>query len=120
METKKSKSQLNPKQAAVIKKVVEGKSQTKAYKEVYGTKDDDIAGASAARMLGNERVKSALQEALEKKGITADSIAETMLEIRQNRDWRAKDAFVDKAVKYTKLDETGDEKKPKSVYIEFE
>lgn len=108
MSTKKTKAttaSLNPRQAEVIKKIVEeGKSQTAAYAEVYPVKNSEVATAGASRMLANVNVQNALQEALRDQGIDEQSIAETLITIRKNRDWRAKEAFVKHAGKFLGYD----------------
>lgn len=93
-KTKETDPQLNPKQLAVVKKIAEGHSATQAYLEVYAVKNSDVAGAAAARMLGNVRVQDALQNMLVEAGIGMESITEVMTELRNQRDWRAKDAFL--------------------------
>lgn len=95
---------MNPKQKRVVKLIVEGKSQTAAYKEVYKTSNNDSARASASQMLSKPSVKNALQEALKRKGVDEDSIADTLLEMKRNRDWRAKESYVDRAGKFLGYD----------------
>lgn len=90
---------LDPKHAAVIRKHVGGKSKKQAYKEVYKS-SDATAEANGPRLLGSARVKNALQQAMRAKGLDEGSIAETLGEIRKNRDWRAKDAYVDRASQF--------------------
>ena len=91
---------MNPKQKAVVKLVAEGQSQTQAYKNVYGVESDDTAKASASRLLTKDNVQNALQKALIRKGLDEDSIADTLLEMRNNRDWRAKESAVDRIAKF--------------------
>lgn len=88
---------LNPRQAAVIKKIAEGKTQTDAYMEVYGV-GNDTARANAPRMLA--KASTQLARALREKGIDEESIADTLLEIKGNDDWRAKSDYVDKSAKF--------------------
>lgn len=90
---------MNVRQKQVIKKIVEGKTQTDAYAEVYGT-SKEVAAANAPRMLGNDRVQNELQQALNRKGLNEDAIADTLLEMRNNRDWRAKESAVDRIAKF--------------------
>jgi len=87
--------------------VDEGKSQTQAYAEIYPVKNSEVASAASARMLGNVSVQNALQEALREKGIDEESIADTMVQIRNNRDWRAKDAYIKYAGKFLGYDREG-------------
>lgn len=95
---------MNPRQTKVVKLVAEGKSQTAAYKEVYGVESNDTAKKSASRMLTKDNVKNALQEALRAKGIDEGSIGDTLLEMKNNRDWRAKESFVDRSSKFLGYD----------------
>ena len=91
---------MNPRQKKVVKLVAEGKSQTAAYKEVYKSKSDSIAAPAASQLLRNPKVQNALQEALRAKGIDEDSIGDTLLEMKNNRDWRAKESYVDRTAKF--------------------
>lgn len=93
-------TKLNPKQAEVIKRVVKGQSQTQAYKEVYEVESDGTAKTNASRMLSKANVQNALQQALNRKGLNEDAIADTLLEMRNNRDWRAKESAVDRIAKF--------------------
>jgi len=95
---------MNVKQKKVVKLVAEGKSQTAAYKEVYKVKSNEVAGANASKMLGKSSVKNALQEALRAKGVDEASIGDTLLEMKRNRDWRAKESYVDRAGKFLGYD----------------
>lgn len=95
MSTKTKKPKLNHRQAAVIEKmVVEHKSATQAYAEVYPVKNSEVAQVNASRMLSNAKVQNALQESLHRHGHTEDRISEELENIRKQRDWRAKDAYV--------------------------
>lgn len=48
---------------------------TKAYKAVYGEGlDDDVAGANAARLLGNARVKEYLEERFQQEVMSSDEV----------------------------------------------
>jgi len=96
---------MNPRQKRVVKLVAEGKSQTAAYKEVYGVTSDDVAKKSASRLLTNDNVKNALQEALRAQGIDEVSIGQTLIEMKNNRDWRAKESFVDRSSKFLGYDQ---------------
>lgn len=96
---------MNPKQKKVIKLIAEGKSQTAAYKEAYGVKDDKIAAPGASNLLRNPKVQNALQEALRRKGIDEDSIADSLLELKHNRDWKAKESFIDRVAKFHSYDQ---------------
>ena len=87
---------LNPKQAAVIKKVAGGKSQTQAYKEEYGVKNDRVAQAASSRMLSNVISKNALQESLRANGHDEQGIADKLTSIGNNREWRAQSDYVEK------------------------
>lgn len=91
---------MNPRQKKVVKLVAEGKSQTAAYKEVYGVESDEVAAAAASRSLGTVKVQNALQEALRAKGVDEDSIADTLIQLKNNRDWRAKESYVDRTAKF--------------------
>lgn len=93
-------NKLNPKQAEVVKRVVKGQSQTQAYKDVYGVTDDNVAAASSSKLLRKDKVQNELQKALHRKGLDEDSIADTLLEMRNNRDWRAKESAVDRIAKF--------------------
>lgn len=84
----------------VVKLVAEGKSQTQAYKDVYGVTTDNVAASSASELLRKPKVQNALQEALRRKGIDEDSIADTLLEMKNNRDWKAKESYVDRVSKF--------------------
>lgn len=96
---------MNPRQKKVVKLVAEGKSQRAAYKEAYGVKDDVVADVNASRLLSSAKVGNALQEALRAKGIDEDSIGDTLLEMKNNRDWRAKESFVDRSTKFLGYDQ---------------
>lgn len=93
-------NKLNPKQAEVVKRVVKGQSQTQAYKDVYGVTDDNVAAASSSKLLRKDKVQNELQKALHRKGLDEDAIADTLLEMRNNRDWRAKESAVDRIAKF--------------------
>src|SRR5260370_30668944 len=55
---------LSPKHEAFVQAYVSrGMNGTKAYRAVYpGIKSDDVAGAAAARLLGNVRVQARIAE----------------------------------------------------------
>jgi len=91
---------MNPKQKKVIKLIAEGKSQTAAYKEAYGVTDDNQAAVGGSQLIRNPKVQNALQEALRRKGVDEDSITESLLELKHNRDWRAKESFIDRTGKF--------------------
>ena len=94
------KPKLNARQAQVIKRIVEGSSATQAYKKVYKTPTTAAANANATRMLAKDSVRNALEEAMRKKGIDEGSIADTLIEMKHNRDWRSKESFVDRAARF--------------------
>lgn len=93
-------NKLNPRQAKVVKLVAEGKSQTAAYKEAYGVTDENQAAVGGSQLIRNPKIQNALQEALNRKGLNEDAIADTLLEMRNNRDWRAKESAVDRIAKF--------------------
>jgi hypothetical protein len=101
----KKEPELNPKQAMVIKKIVEGESASKAYQEVYQTKNGDVAKSNASRLLTNVNVQNALQTALRKEGINETSIAKTLIQVKNNKDWKAKSDFIDKSAKFLGYDQ---------------
>ena len=47
---------------------------TRAYKAVYGVEDDNVAGASAARLLGKVKVKAEIERRLKEKAMAADEV----------------------------------------------
>jgi len=96
---------MNPRQKKVVKLVAEGKSQRAAYKEVYGVTDDNVASANASEMLSKPNVRNALQQALRDQGIDEVSIGQTLIEMKNNRDWRAKESFVDRSSKFLGYDQ---------------
>lgn len=97
---------LNPRQAAVITKIVkEHKSGTQAYAEVYPVKNSDVARANVSTMLANPSVQNALQQALRDAGINEESIATELVKIGKSWDWRAKDAYVKNASKFLGYDQ---------------
>lgn len=72
-------NELNKNQKAFCQEYMKnGMNGTKAYMKVYKMKDEDKAGASASRLLGNVRVQDyikSLQDNLEKKAlVTAEEI----------------------------------------------
>jgi phage terminase small subunit len=72
-------NELNKNQKAFCQEYMKnGMNGTKAYMKVYKTKDEDKAGASASRLLGNVKIQEyikSLQEKLEDKAIvTAEEI----------------------------------------------
>ena len=92
---------LNPKQRKVVKLVAEGKSQTQAYKDVYGVKDDNVAAASATKMLRKAKIGSELERVLRKEGLDESSIAGTLKKLVKHRDWRANVEGVDRIARFT-------------------
>jgi phage terminase small subunit len=72
-------NELNKNQKAFCQEYMKnGMNGTKAYMKVYKTKDEDKAGASASRLLGNVKIQeyiNSLQKELENKAIvTAEDI----------------------------------------------
>jgi len=99
------KTNLNPRQAAVVSKMVkENKSATQAYAEVYPVANSETARSAASRMLANVNVQNALEEALREEGIDEQSIAKELVNIRKSWDWRAKEAYVKNAAKFLGYD----------------
>ena len=47
---------------------------TRAYKAVYGVEDDDVAGASAARLLGKARIVEEIGKRITEKAMSADEV----------------------------------------------
>ena len=47
---------------------------TRAYKAVYGVEDDDVAGASAARLLGKARIVEEIGKRITEKDMSADEV----------------------------------------------
>jgi len=95
----KKTPKLNPRQAMVIKKIAEGKSATRAYSEVYDAKGQ-VASVNASQLLSKPNVQNALQRALRKQGVDEESIGETLLELKSNRDWRAKESYIKTSAKF--------------------
>ena len=83
----------NVRQKLVIKGIMEGKTQTQAYQEVYKT-SKSVVKTNAPRMLANACVQNALTKALRKKGLDEDWIAGLIKDMGENPDWRAKDTAV--------------------------
>lgn len=102
---------LNARQLAVINKIVkQRKPAGVAYAEVYDVSNSASADANASRLLSNDRVQNALQIALKKQGIDEDSIATELVNIKNNWDWRAKEAYVKHSAKF--LGYGGEEQAP--------
>jgi hypothetical protein len=78
-EMKRRDGQLvTPKQAAFIKGVAAGKSGTQAALDAYNTTSADTAKAIASENLSKPNVKIALQQALERSGLSIDRVAEVI------------------------------------------
>ncbi len=70
---------ITPKQAKFVRGIVEGKTQTQAYIDAYDTKGHiPTVEAEASKTIRKPQVKEALLEAMTRKGISADSIAQTI------------------------------------------
>lgn len=76
-----SKPKLTPKQAKFVKGIVEGKTQADAYIEAYDTKGHlPTVEAEASKTTKKPQVKQAIISALERKGLTDDSIAGVIMD----------------------------------------
>ncbi len=70
---------LTPKQAKFVKGIVEGKTQAEAYIEAYDTKGHlPTVEAEASKTTNKPQVKQAIVEAMTRKGITEDAIAQVI------------------------------------------
>lgn len=69
---------LTPKEIAFLKGVVSGKTKTQAAMDAYDTTSEKSASVIAAQNLGKLRIKEALEDAYDKAGITAQSIADVL------------------------------------------
>lgn len=96
---------MNPRQKKVVKLVAEGKSQTQAYKEAYNTDNSNVAAVEASKLLRKPNVQNALQTALRAKGLDENAIADTLVEMKNNRDWRAKESAIDRIAKFHAYDQ---------------
>lgn len=66
-ETLPKPKELTDQQRRFADFILQGKSQTEAYKLAgYKSKDDDVAGANASRLIGNDRVAAYLAAKREK------------------------------------------------------
>lgn len=72
--TNAKKPKLTVKQAKFVKGVVEGKPKYKAAMDAYNVKNADTAGQIANENLKKTSVQQALHIALEKHGLTPDSV----------------------------------------------
>lgn len=54
-------NELNERQKAFCKRYILDWNGTKSYKEVYKVESDDVAGASAARLLGNVKIQAHIE-----------------------------------------------------------
>ena len=104
MATSKASTQppgeaLSPKHEAFVQAYVSsGMNGTKAYREVYPSiKSDDVAGAAAARLLGNVRVQARIAEIMragaERAEVTVEQVVRELKligfsDIRKVVSWR--------------------------------
>lgn len=128
---KKKLLKLKPKEKEFVKTLVNKNNEngTETVKEVFGIENDGYARLKAHRLITKDNVSQAivaeretLRSALEKKGITATKVAETIGELldatdeKGNKDYTAKD----KGLKHT-LNILGieDSEKPKENVYNF-
>lgn len=71
---------LNQGQLKYVKGRVEGKKQVHACMEAYPNMSYDTAASHATHLENNPRVSKAIEQALAKKNLTLDKIAETISE----------------------------------------
>lgn len=78
-------NKLTPKQEMFVKEYLVDLNATQAYLRAgYSVKSEDVAGVNANRLLGNAKIKNAIQEAMniraKKTEITADYVLTTIYE----------------------------------------
>ena len=81
-----------------IKNVLSGDSRVDAYQKAYTVKgkgpNRNSATISAYKKANEPRVKNELEKILRDEGIDEKAIADTLNQLKRNRDWKAKDAFI--------------------------
>lgn len=74
------KKKLTIKEAKLVKGIVEGKTKRQAAIEAYNTKTPETASVVASNVLKKVNVQEALQEALEKAGLTPSKVVDVVKE----------------------------------------
>jgi len=89
---------VNVKEKKFIKGIVNGDSQVDAYQKAYKTaKSRRTAVQSASKKMAQPHIKNMLEKTLRDQGIDEKAIGETMLQLKRDRSWKAKDAFINHA-----------------------
>lgn len=79
-KAKNSSNKLTIKEAKLVKGIVEGKTKRQAAIEAYNTKSPETASVVASNVLKKVNVQEALQEALEKAGLTPSKVVDVVKE----------------------------------------
>lgn len=126
---KKQRKELKLKEQEFVDKLIENDgNRTKTAREVFGITDPKYAHVKAERLLQKPEVvlaveekKLSLREALEKRGITGEKIAEKvglLLDAKKGArpDYTAIDKGLSHATRIHGIDEEGSNKQPSTTY----
>lgn len=89
------KKGLNINEKKFVKHLAEGHTQVDAYQMAYPrAKSRTAAKGRSSTKIQEPKIKDYLQKVLRDNGIDEQGIAETLLQLKRSKNWRAKDAFI--------------------------
>jgi hypothetical protein len=99
------RKRLKPDEVKFIKILAtEGISQQEAYLKVHPEVDKELARKRANRIMRKPSAKNILEVAMRAKGVDEGSIADVLVELRNEKNWKAKESYIKYASKFLGID----------------